>query len=88
MPQMVNLVNHFLIFSDTYLNTFSSLNQKIINQTNIVHVEVEKMNMTFFLVPGFDYYMSNYSIMDRAALGWNAKLVKRDHFLGRVRPIF
>lgn len=46
MPQMVNLVNHFLIFSDTYLNTFYSLNQKIINQTNIVHVEVEKMNLT------------------------------------------
>lgn len=62
----------------------SSLSKKTIKQTNIVHVGVEKMNLTFFLMPGFDWYPSNYRAMAGAVLGWNAKLVRRDHFLGKV----
>lgn len=42
------------------------------------------MNLTFFLVPGFDYYISNYRPMDRAVLGWNAKLLRRNHFPGKA----
>ena len=65
---MINdLVLYFLTL--IYLKKISSLSKKKINQTNIVHVGVEKMNLTFFLVPGFDYYISNYRAMDRAVLG-------------------
>jgi hypothetical protein len=54
---MVNLLNHLLLCCHSHINKISSLTKRTINQTNIGQVGVGKINLTFFLVPGFDYLL-------------------------------
>mgnify|MGYP001757119533 CR=1 FL=1 len=70
---MINLVIYLVLYLLTLILKENFFIEQEENKPNIVHVGVEKMNRTFFLEPGFDYYISNYRAMDRVVLGWNAK---------------